>query len=416
MALVAKTSDKSKESSRTDKKKKPGNCNYCKKPADKAKSSDKEKDDEKDKSKAELSVKVVHVVEDDTPSLQLFVAHESKHESHPAEWIVDSGASATKLHPSRELPPRDKKGRFIKKTSINPELSDSSFPSSDSSPLDTPEIDHRALEQEHEESEHEVIRQLADNDQDDDEESLPGAPDPSTIVFPSFQPHKPIPTITLSAAPNKPANIMTGVPLPALFHGKENENAQNFLRSTEAYFLVNQIADEAIKVALFAALISAGSQADHWWTNLDAQHKTTWTAVRTAFETKWLAIAVAGKTQLEYQRELLALWLKDEDVGERITLAKITTWSHIHFHNQLKTLVQDAGVANAPVLIHQVRDALPRVLRDLTTPAPPDWNTFLTEIANVNVDILQDKAKRAKERKEAERMQNAYHLLRKPPE
>ncbi|KAG1841794.1 hypothetical protein DFJ58DRAFT_732298 [Suillus subalutaceus] len=183
---------------------------------------------------------------------------------------------------------------------------------------------------------------------------------------------------------------MTGVPLPALFHGKENENAQNFLQSTEAYFLVNQIVDEAIKVALFAALISAGSQADHWWTNLDAQHKTTWTAIRTAFETKWPAIAVAGKTQLEYQRELLALRLRDEDVGECITLAEITTWSHIHFHNQLT-----------------IPRCTPRVLRDLTTPAPPDWNMFLTEIANVNVDILQDKAKRAKERKEVERQQNA---------
>lgn len=155
---------------------------------------------------------------------------------------------------------------------------------------------------------------------------------------------------------------MTGVPLPALFHGKESENAQNFLQSTEAYFLVNQIADEAVKVALFAALISAGSQADHWWTNLDVQHKAAWRDVKAAFEVKWPAITVAGKTQLEYQKELLALRLKEEDVGERLTLAEITTWSHIHFHNQLTTLVQDAGIANAPVLIHQVRDALPRVL------------------------------------------------------
>ncbi|KAG1854360.1 hypothetical protein C8R48DRAFT_590732 [Suillus tomentosus] len=199
---------------------------------------------------------------------------------------------------------------------------------------------------------------------------------------------------------------MASGPLPALFHGKESENAQNFMRSTEAYFLINRITDETTKVALFSALISAGSQADHWWTNLDAQYKSTWTTVKAAFETKWPTITVAGKTTLEYQKELLALRLKEEDVGERITLAEITTWSHIHFHNQLKTLVQDAGVANAPVLIHPVRDALPRVLRDLTTPAPPDWDTFLNEIKDVNVDILQDKVKREKEKKEAERAQN----------
>ncbi|KAG2040238.1 hypothetical protein BDR03DRAFT_1008212 [Suillus americanus] len=161
--------------------------------------------------------------------------------------------TTAKLHSLRELLPRDKKGHFIKRTSLNPELSDSTLTSSGLSPLDTPEIHQRALEQEHEESEHEVIRQLAD----DDEESLPGAPELFAIILPSFQPQKPIPTVTLSAALSKPVNTMTGVPLPALFHGKENENAQNFLRSMEAYFLVNQITDEAIKVALFAALISA---------------------------------------------------------------------------------------------------------------------------------------------------------------
>ncbi|KAG1781382.1 hypothetical protein EV702DRAFT_1248390 [Suillus placidus] len=201
---------------------------------------------------------------------------------------------------------------------------------------------------------------------------------------------------------------MASSPLPALFHGKEGENAQNFLRSTEAYFLINRITDEAVKVALFSALISAGSQADYWWTNLDVAHKSTWTLVKTAFENKWPTIAAVGKTKLEYQKELLVLRLKDEDIGERTTSAEVTMWSHIHFHNQLQMLVQDAGVVNAPVLIHQVRDALPRTLRDLTTPAPPDWNTFLNEIKDVNVDILQDKAKWAKERKEAERAQNAH--------
>ncbi|KAG1774664.1 hypothetical protein EV702DRAFT_1237851 [Suillus placidus] len=361
-----------------------------------------------------------------------------------------------KLSSQRELPPRDKKGRFLKKASSNAEFSDTTLPSSDSSPLDTPEINQRVLERDHKESEHEVIQQLID-DEDDDQESLPGAPDRSIALPTEYQlqsseqahtrtleqlpfPHEKQPSppreygpsfsftlakprtmqvtiatapnfvkqcLTPAAAPTQTANVMASSPLPALFHGKEGENAQNFLRSTEAYFLINRITDEAVKVALFSALISAGSQADYWWTNLDAAHKSTWTLVKTAFENKWPTIAAAGKTKLEYQKELLVLRLKDEDVGERTTSAEVTMWSHIHFHNQLQMLVQDAGVVNAPVLIHQVRDALPRTLRDLTTPAPPDWNTFLNEIKDVNVDILQDKAKQAKEWKEAERAQNA---------
>lgn len=157
------------------------------------------------------------------------------------------------------------------------------------------------------------------------------------------------------------------------------------------YILINGVKDEAVKVAIFSTLISAGSHADLWWTNLNTVHKTSWSAVRAAFVTKWPTIIAADKTKLEYQKELLALRIKEEDIGERITVAGIETWSHIHFHSTLKKLVQDAGVETAPILIQPVRDALPRTLRDLTSPAPPDWDTFLNEIKNANIDTLLEK-------------------------
>ena len=159
------------------------------------------------------------------------------------------------------------------------------------------------------------------------------------------------------------------------------------------YILVNGIKDEAVKVKLFGTLILAGSHADLWWMNLDTKHKASWSTVKAAFITKWPTIIAADKTKLEYQKELLALWLKEEEVGIRITVAGIEMWSHVHFHGTLKKLVQDAGVDSAPILIQLVRDALPRTLRDLTSPAPPDWNTFLNEIKDTNIDTLLEKAK-----------------------
>src|SRR6267154_1113122 len=172
------------------------------------------------------------------------------------------------------------------------------------------------------------------------------------------------------------------------------------------YILVNGIKDEAVKVKLFGTLILAGSHANLWWTNLDTKHKASWLMVKAAFITKWPTIIAADKTKLEYQKELLALWLKEEEVGICITVAGIETWSHVHFHGTLKKLVQDAGVDSAPILIQLVRNALPRTLRDLMSPAPLDWNTFLNEIKDANIDTLLEKAKRAKERKEVEKAQN----------
>lgn len=200
---------------------------------------------------------------------------------------------------------------------------------------------------------------------------------------------------------------MANVPAPSLFYGSNSENPQNFLREAERYITLNRIPDEATKVIIFSTFISAGSEADNWWVALDACHKQSWADVKTAFEAEWPAIAVAKKSKLDYQKELLALRLKDEEVGERITVAGVSTWSHLHYHSRLKKLVQDAGVAGAPVFIHQVREALPRVIRDLTSPAPADWNTFLTEISNADIPTIQDKARHEKEKKEAEKVQNA---------
>ncbi|KAG1901665.1 uncharacterized protein F5891DRAFT_1172444 [Suillus fuscotomentosus] len=308
----------------------------------------------------------------------------------PLEWGPLGKGTGT-LSTQREPPPRDKKGRFKKKT-------------------------HK-LEQEQEESEHEVIRQLAD-----DEELLPGAPDLSLITFsflndesiekesheetqslqfPPVEPPSPLrepwspfvkPRATQAITPlHKPTSlfiapivtppnitpthtsrISNSTGPPAVFHGRSDKNAQNFLRATEMYILVNGIRDEAVKVKLLGTLISAGSQADLWWTNLDTKHKVSWTTIRAAFITKWPAIIAADKTKLD----------------------------------TLQKLVQDAGVDSAPILIQPVRDALPRTLRDLTSPAPPDWNTFLTEIKDVNIDTLLEKVKWMKERKEVEKAQN----------
>jgi hypothetical protein len=115
---------------------------------------------------------------------------------------------------------------------------------------------------------------------------------------------------------------------------------------------------------------------------------------------------VAAKSTLDYQKELLTLRLKEDDVGECIMVAGVSTWSHLYYHRHLQKLVQDAGVANAPVFIHQVREALPRVMQDLMSPAPATWTVFLNEIKDAKIDIIQDKARREKERREKEKVQN----------
>ncbi|KAG2742404.1 hypothetical protein P692DRAFT_20821982 [Suillus brevipes Sb2] len=150
---------------------------------------------------------------------------------------------------------------------------------------------------------------------------------------------------------------MASIPVPSIFKGKETENPQNFLREVERYIYLNRIMDEATK-------------------------KTTWDNVRVEFGKQWPAIVVAAKSQLDYQKELLAPRLKEEDVGEQITVAGVMTWSHLHYHGHLQRLFA----------------------KDCSSTT---WEDFLNEIKGADVDIIQDKVKREKEKKEVEREQNA---------
>jgi hypothetical protein len=199
---------------------------------------------------------------------------------------------------------------------------------------------------------------------------------------------------------------MAMTPTPSSFSGNDNENLQNFLCEVERYIHLNRITDEAMKVIIFGTFISAGSQADIWWNTLTAAQMATWADVKAAFTAQWPAIVVATKSTLDYQQELLTLRLKEDDVGEQITVAGVSTWSHLHYHGHLLKLVQDAGVANAPVFIHQVREALPHIIHDLTSPAPATWTVFLDEIKDADINVIQDKAQKEKEKKEAEQAQN----------
>jgi hypothetical protein len=167
---------------------------------------------------------------------------------------------------------------------------------------------------------------------------LPDAPEPNAILLPAFQwdegipPIIPrelnprsIPSVQHSIQPTiipkqaqtiKATMTTTSASAPSLFHRCDNKNLANFIWSLEGYIAVNHIADEAIMIMLLGMFISAGSDTDVWWMGLGASHKATWTSAKTEFLAKWPAIVIAGKMQREYQKELLELQFKEEEVGE----------------------------------------------------------------------------------------------------
>ncbi|KAG2129745.1 hypothetical protein DEU56DRAFT_758031 [Suillus clintonianus] len=264
---------------------------------------------------------------------------------------------------------------------------------------DTPELTSRTLDE----------NPLDNQEEDDKPESLAGAPDPSTITWPSeelpsptLEPKEqttrpirktPVPaSLPTVATPTRPTTLYLPNPAappknsqpirqtvaqpwkmaksstPSWFHGKPEENAQNFLKEVDRYSILNDLKTEAAKVVVFSTLLSAGLTADLWWTKLDSSKKTTWADMQTEF---------SKKTGLDYQHEILALHINKEEVGTQVTVAGVPTWAHLQFRVKMQQLVAEAGANETAGLVYQVRENLPTVIKELTTPGLADWTKFL---------------------------------------
>jgi len=94
-------------------------------------------------------------------------------------------------------------------------------------------------------------------------------------------------------------------------------------------------------------------------------------------------------------------------VGKQITVAGVPTWAHLQFHTSLQQLVNEAGANTMAGLVYQVRENLPTVIKELTTPGLAEWNKFLDEIKALDTNKLREKAETARKKKEEEKVQNA---------
>ncbi|KAG1818676.1 uncharacterized protein BJ212DRAFT_1479668 [Suillus subaureus] len=203
-----------------------------------------------------------------------------------------------------------------------------------------------------------------------------------------FETHQTIDHSTPSLPQPKPKKMTGSSNAPGWFHGKSDENAQNFLCEVEWYIVLNKLKTEQGKIIVFSTLLSAGSIADTWWNKLDSTHKTMWTDVKTAFTNCWPVITVAEKTGLDYQCEILALCLWEEEIGKQITMVGVPTWVHLQFHMNLQQLVNEVGVDMTAGLMYQVQENLPTVVKVLMTPGLAKWDKFLDEIKALDTNKL----------------------------
>ncbi|KAF8230724.1 hypothetical protein L208DRAFT_1378403 [Tricholoma matsutake] len=173
---------------------------------------------------------------------------------------------------------------------------------------------------------------------------------------------------------------------------------------------------DAHKQKQFINFLHADSVADDWYGALDAAICANWAFVGAAFHVWWLKIALVKKMSTEYEEELLGLWLKDEELGRKETVAGRETYAYIIWADKMQKLAKGAGVKTGTTYIGKVRKMLPTIIKDKITNKHADWTVFLKAMWDVDIEYIKDEAGELRKKKDTQHAIEAHlHQLEAMP-
>lgn len=130
--------------------------------------------------------------------------------------------------------------------------------------------------------------------------------------------------------------------------------------------------------------LKMGSPAKTWF-NKATMPKKTWPTFKMAFKAEFPDVGMAEKTPQDLERELLAMKLCMENLGKTEHYANNDVWTHVAIAQHALDLAKCASIATETSNIWQVRDALPKVVREKIPETQMDWTTFCDVIKKVEI-------------------------------
>ena len=105
------------------------------------------------------------------------------------------------------------------------------------------------------------------------------------------------------------------------FHGREKENASNFLDDLEMAFLVSGRDEDAVKLKDFPLVL--WEEAKSWFAGLPAEKKRSWEVLKDTFMAKF----GAGNNPEELWQRLSSLWQAALDSYQVYETQLLTLWA-----------------------------------------------------------------------------------------
>ncbi|KAJ7270409.1 hypothetical protein C8J57DRAFT_1508444 [Mycena rebaudengoi] len=165
-------------------------------------------------------------------------------------------------------------------------------------------------------------------------------------------------------------------------------NPRDFLKKIKRGFFARANATDADKVQLFELSLASGAAAEAWFDGLSAADRVTWAALEAAFDTRWPKDPPEMKTTQELSDEMVALELREDEMGKKIMVDGIEMYGHIRWAKQMVALSAKDTIGH---MIPQVRRGFPKAMRNLVANNHTTWASFLTAVRTVSVaDLLEE--------------------------
>ncbi|KIO04545.1 hypothetical protein M404DRAFT_26015 [Pisolithus tinctorius Marx 270] len=190
-----------------------------------------------------------------------------------------------------------------------------------------------------------------------------------------------------------------------LFYGDraEMENTSDFLKAfNHSMLFLNPLATDKQKIKALANYLGTSSPAEHWYENLTATQCASWDELAKAFNTRWPTLKSVTQTSEEYQTELLALRLPEEDVRVTKMVGQQKVWVHVKWAEEAMQLASLAGIEQGLTLIWQVKKQLPKAVRRLLDNEYKDWQDFTDDMKVLNTLKLRQEREEIEDQKKRE--------------
>ena len=124
-----------------------------------------------------------------------------------------------------------------------------------------------------------------------------------------------------------------------------------------------------------------------------------WMDFITAFKTQWPTRTSTTQTSEEYQEELLAHKLLEDDVGTMKMIGRQKVWAHVKWAEEAWELAMLAEIQSGSMLIWKVKKQLPKAVRNLLDDKYKNWEEFTKAVKDLSTTKLKQEREDIDEKK-----------------